>query len=300
MNKNAGLMMNSNIYTLFFKELKYGAHITALIGPSLMLVMTILTNNEINLIAITLAYLIPLVVYSYNYLSEMDDDLITNSEKVEYLKKRKKAVPHLLLIYSIIAVLLIAIMNNINIIIFLLIIVSGGILYTTIFKVLTRYIIGFKSIFTTALWAYYGTFFTIFLYALDIDLLVIFISILMFLKLFINAIFFDIKDIQSDKNNGLKTIPIILGKQKTTMVMNCINVLAVILLIVGIGIGALPAYAIVLSIFFIYTYYYVNKGKSADRQQLLNYTYVMSDAEYFFWPIVLIIGKIGFTYFPLL
>lgn len=289
--------MDINIYTLFLKELKYGAHITALIGPSLMLVMIILTNTEINLLALILAYIIPLIVYSYNYQSEMDDDLTTNSEKVEYLKNRKKKFPYLIHFYCIIAVILIAVMANINILMFLFIIVTGGILYTLIFKILTRYIVGFKSIYTTALWAYYSTFFIIFLYSMKVNLFTLFIFIFMFLKLFSNAIFFDIKDMQSDKNNGLKTIPIILGKEKTITIINIINVTSIILLIVGIYIGVFPTYTIALSIFFLYTYYYSNRGKNADQQQLLNYTYVMADAEYFFWPIVLIISKIVLTNF---
>jgi 4-hydroxybenzoate polyprenyltransferase len=284
--------MISNIYSVIKKEIVYGGHITALIGPSLLISMLILFNKEINIYAIIISYLIPLIVYSFNYQQEFKNDIITNPDKVEYLQSKNKIFPYLMLFYIGLSILILILLNNINILFFMLIIFTGGILYTIIFKVLTRNIPGFKSIYATFIWAYYGTFFAVFLYSLNFNYLIIIIFLFMFLKLFANAIFFDVKDIEADKNEGLKTIPIILGKNRTMTFINIINVISLILLLIGIITGELPIYSIVLALFFFYTYFYSNNGIKADIKTLLKYTYILADAEFFFWPIVLLISKI--------
>lgn len=290
-------MTHYGLLKLLTNEIKYGAHITALIGPSLMIVISILKDLQLNVYALALSYIIPLIVYTYDYQIARNKDVSTNKEKHEYLNIKNKVFPIIIIAYIAISIVLIMAIGNNKILLFILIIIIGGILYTTIFKVLTRYIPGFKSIYATGLWTYFGTFFCVFLYSMAIDLFIIFILIFMFIKLFANSIFFDIKDIESDGENKLKTIPIILGKDKTIKFINFINILSLITLIVGIWIGALPIYAIALSVFFIYTYYYSNKGRNSDKSQLLKHTYITADAEYFFWPIVLIISKIIYIKF---
>jgi hypothetical protein len=51
-------------------------------------------------------------------------------------------------------------------------------------------------------------------------------------------------------------------------------------------------YALSLLFTNLYVFYYLEKGKTADRNKLLKYTYIMADAEFLLWPIILILSKL--------
>jgi UbiA prenyltransferase family. len=186
---------------------------------------------------------------------------------------------------------------NYGFFIFSLIILTGGILYTLILKVLTKYIFCFKNLYVAGIWAYAGTFFILFYQSIDFTIFYYVIFVYIYVKIFINNVFFDIKDIESDKMKDLNTIPIKLGKDTTIHLLHILNIVSVIILIIAIYSGVLPLYAIFLLITNLYVLFYLEKGKAADYDGLLKYTYLMADAEFILWPIILIIGKIIFNYF---
>jgi 4-hydroxybenzoate polyprenyltransferase len=287
-----------NILRNLWDEFVYGAHLTALASAALVLSVIILLNIEINLLAIITAYLTTFIVYSFNYLKELDDDILTDPSKVSFLNQRINKYKFIISAYIILDIVLLllsfSIYGNFGFIIFILILLSGGILYTIVFKVLTKYIPGFKSIYCTGLWAYAGTFYVTFFYSETFSLFYGFMFIFMFMKLLINAIFFDIKDMNSDKKNGLKTIPILLGKSRTILLLTVFNILSLIILFYSVYANYIPTYGISLAIFSIYTEYYLLKGLTSDQKDIVKYTYVMADAEFIFWPLVIFIGKILF------
>ncbi|CAJ35356.1 UbiA family prenyltransferase [Methanocella arvoryzae] len=282
----------SRIISRFKNEVIYGGHITALIGPSLVLISIIILELPLNYYSLMVAYLIPLLVYSYNYQKELDIDEMTNSDKTHYLYERNRVFPLLFYTYLILTVVLSIMINSLSFLLFLAIIFTGGILYTVIFKRLASIVPAFKNIFSTAVWAYSGTFFNIFLYSLTLDAMFLFLFIFIYIKILINNIFFDIKDIATDKNEGLMTIPILLGKKNTYYFLTFLNLAALILLIYSVYTNVVPLYTLSLGIFFPYTQYYLIKGNTTAGKDLLNYTYIMSDAEFIFWPIALFMGKI--------
>lgn len=273
------------------KELIYGAHLTALGGPSFLITICLLKDLPINALGLVVAYIIPFIVYSVNYHFEKEKDLLTNNEKVEYLKNRQRYYPYTLLITLLLTASILLILNSIGLILYFIIITAGGLLYTLVFKVLTRTIPGFKSLYVASLWTYHAIFFTIFLYELEIDSFFIIMIAFVFLKLLVNVIFFDIKDLESDKQENYKTFPLLLGQKKTLLILHIINSLAFVVLFYGVFINVIPAYALVLSIFYVYTMYYLFKGRKAKKADLLRYSYIMADAEFVLWPIALYIGK---------
>jgi 4-hydroxybenzoate polyprenyltransferase len=290
--------MNNSIKNIFhnlWDEFVYGAHLTALASASLVLTVIILLNIPINILLIITAYLTTFIVYSFNYLKELEDDILTDPTKVSFLEKRKNRYKIIIASYILLNIILLClsfyIYHNFGFIIFILILLSGGILYTIVFKVLTKYIPGFKSIYCAALWAYAGSLYVAFFNSEAISTLYSFIFIYMFIKLLINAVFFDIKDMDSDKKNGLKTIPLLLGKSQTILILTILNLISIAILLKGIYSNYIPTYSISLALLSIYTEYYLLKGLQSDQKSIVRYTHVMADAEFIFWPIVLFIGK---------
>lgn len=276
------------------KEFIYGAHLTSFSATAIILSVNILLDLPINFLSLFIAYLITLLVYSYNYQSEADEDSSTNTEKSEFLRNRKKKYPYIFVINTSLIILLLLLLDNIYFIIFIFIILSGGLLYTIVFKTLTMTIPGFKSIYVSIILTYFGVFYSILLYSQQIDIMLIFLTWFIFLKLLINIVFFDLKDVESDISRKLKTFPILLGKSKTLFYLNLINFVTLATLAYCVYCGIFPIYSIVLAPFFIYTAYYLYKGKIVDQSNLLYYTYIMADAEFIFWPALLYISKFIF------
>jgi 4-hydroxybenzoate polyprenyltransferase len=222
-------------------------------------------------------------------------DIETDPDKVKYLHKRKEYYKYILFFYLLLTAIILVILNNIGLLGYFIIITAGGILYTIVFKELTRTVPGFKSFYVALIWAYHGTFFAVFFYNININILIFIIFTFIFLKSFVNVTFFDIKDIETDNKENLKTLPVIFGKYKTIIILYLLNTLSLILLLYCIYIEILPFYMISLSIFYIYTMYYLYKGRTAKKAELLKYSYIMADSEFILWPFILILGKIIFS-----
>ena len=119
----------------------------------------------------------------------------------------------------------------------------------------------------------------------------------LFIKGIINVIYFEIKDMSADKEDKLRTFPILLGINNTLVLLHILNLIALGILCYGVYANILPIYSISLVLFYFYTFYYLRKGNTTNNQELHKYTYLMVDGECIFWPIVLIISKILYLKF---
>jgi len=103
--------------------------------------------------------------------------------------------------------------------------------------------------------------------------------------------FFDIKDIESDGARGLKTLPVLLGREKTYKFLNALNIFSFIPLVAGVYLGIIPVFGLSLLGFYFYDLYYLRKAKFADGQSLRKISYTLADAEFILWPLVLLLGR---------
>ncbi|MGZ7108304.1 MAG: UbiA family prenyltransferase [Methanobacterium sp.] len=235
-----------------------------------------------------ISYLIPLIVYSYDYYKDIDKDIKNDSSRATYLKKKSKNYPYLLCFYIILLVSLLIIYSNLSLISLIMAIIIAGILYNYLFKDLTKKIPAFKNVYTAVTWAIGGAFFPFFYYSLQIDLAVIIMFVFIFFKCLIDIIFFDLKDVDNDKANGIKTLPVLLGKKSTINILHIVNVVSFIPLLLGIYFNIINFYAISLLIFCFYGYYYINKASSASSNELESTAYTLADSEFILWPLLLV------------
>jgi 4-hydroxybenzoate polyprenyltransferase len=235
------------------------------------------------------------MVYSYDYYKDMDKDKDTNIERAAHFNKKSQIYPYLMISYVIALTTLLIVFTNIMMISYILILITVGVLYTLGSKKLTQKIPAFKNIYTTLTWTLAGTFTIAFYYSIQINLTYILIFIFLFLKFLPNTIFFDLKDIKSDQREGLKTLPVILGKQKTLKILDILNLIAFIPLFIGIYLKLIPLFAASLIIFYFYSKYYLNKTNTIDNKELRMIGNTLADAEFIaWWPIVLLIGQLIF------
>jgi 4-hydroxybenzoate polyprenyltransferase len=302
---NIANSVNNKIYGLYShylalpknlrNEFIYGGYLTSLGCPAFVLSVSILLNTAVDWPVLLIAYLTPLIVYSYNYYGELEKDMGTNPERAAHLSKKVKLYPYILGAYISLLALLLILYANYVMIIFVLILLFCGIFYTVLFKNLTKQIPGFKGVYIASVWALAGAFFFNFHYSVNWDIFSVLMFLFIFLRGIINVTFFDIKDIASDRDQGLKTLPVILGKESTFKFLHGLNIFAFIPLLAGVYLGIVPAFALSLIIFYFYDDYYLKKAGVINNKGLRTISYILADAEFILWPVVLILGRALFS-----
>jgi 4-hydroxybenzoate polyprenyltransferase len=266
---------------------------------SLVLTFGLLRNDPFNLPLLAISYLIPLIIYSYNYYEEMDRDRLTKPDRTAYLEKRVKIYPFLISGYvASLATLMVLYGGQMwTLYVVVGILVAAGILYTVYLKRLTRYVTGFKTYFVTAEWALA----TVFLYTQYMERrpegfpLAIFGFV--FLKILVNAVFYDLKDIRSDGREGLKTIPVVLGWDGAIRLLYLFNLASAAMPVIGVLTGELPGSALVLIVFTMYDFYYLIHAERSGEEGMAPKDYAIADYEFILWPWAVGIGLVLLDWF---
>ncbi len=264
----------------------------ALGSPLLILSVSILLNTKCDVQIMAMSYLLPLIVYSYDYYKDLKKDNAVDSERTAFLSEKSKKYPLILTSYILTLIFLIFLFSNVKLTLFIMGLVVSGILYTTAFKGVTKKIPFFKNIYTAITWAMGGTFFLIFYYSMGITTPFLLIFLVIFIRILINIIFFDLKDIDADRNEGLKTLPAILGKKKSINFLHLLNMFSFLPILLGVYLGWIPNFALALLIFFFYVFYYIQKSENLEGDNLHRISHTMADSEFVMWPLVLIIAKL--------
>jgi 4-hydroxybenzoate polyprenyltransferase len=277
------------ILKLIFNEFIYGGHLISLVAPAFIFIGATLLEKDVDLKLLIISYLIALIIYRYNYYSEFAEDVLTNPDRSQYLKNKIKYYIFSIIICFLILIIFLIKYTDQRTILFSIFLSVGGIFYTRWFKKLTKKIIGFKNFYIAIFWTFL-TLLTCFYYSVFTWSFLI-LSIFVFLKSFINTIFFDIKDIEADKKENLKTIPVIFGKGGTLNFLQILNILSFLPLTIGLALNILPKFILVLFVFYFYEFYYLerSRNKNANIQKI---SYIIADGEFLLWPIGLIIGKL--------
>lgn len=107
------------------------------------------------------------------------------------------------------------------------------------------------------------------------------------MKLFVMAVAYDFKDISSDKNAGVRTLPVVMGEDGSKLVLHILNAVATVLILLFIYLGLLPFLGVVFVPAFIYQFFMI----SLVREDAPGWVYfIICDLEQFFWLVFLGIG----------
>ncbi len=185
-------------------------------------------------------FLMAFSVYSLNKISDIDEDAINMPERVNFVGNHKKLVIY----YSIASYtfsLYLAYINNPQSTLVLLVPIVANVLYSShIFQGVPRLkdIPLMKNVVTAVSWSTVATLLPALslmkkqdisspsielLPGIQIPLVVLVIFYFVFIKGFINTVLYDVRDVDGDIISGTKTIPVILGTQKTCFLLLGVN-----------------------------------------------------------------------------
>lgn len=274
-------------------EFIHGGHLIALGTAGIALSSMFLFDVIIRWEFFFIIYVGTLCIYNYDYYKDFVVDSLNNFDRTNYLKKTHKYRSMILTFYGGGFFCLLFYFGNVPSIVFGGLLLISGILYTYKCKKLTTRIVGLKSFYTAFSFSLSIIFTALYCaYPLN-SILFIFLGFV-FLQILLITSFCDIKDIDTDKKHNLITLPIYFGKDKFLLFLHILNLLSFILILTAVTLRAIPFFSIFLFFSYIYCFYFIQKAKDT-KTNLHRLTNVIVDAEYFFWPIFLFLGKIFIT-----
>jgi 4-hydroxybenzoate polyprenyltransferase len=284
------------IFRAAFEEYVYGGHIagTALLGIILTFgFLKAIQDNGPFLIdypLLVMAYFTPVIVYSYDHYRDLRQDMRCNPDRAHYLEKKERYYKYIILAYIVILFASIVVGDEPDwlVAIFITILVGGGLLYASTSKYFTKYVPAYKNIYVSLEWAVAGTFLFEVYNQSPISALTLLMFLFIFLKYMTNTIFCDLKDIDTDRERGLKTVPVMIGYENTIGVLCCLSGVALFPIVYGVSTGSLPAAVLLFTVFALYDLTYILSAyKNKGSCKLSTYGF-FADFEITLWPIIII------------
>lgn len=287
---STGLMLTSNVIKKFIiNEFVHGGHLVSLASSTIALSAMLLLNINIRWEFLMIAYLGTYCIYGYDHYKGINIDSSDNSTRTNHLKKYYRVIPFVLIAYSLAFFSLIAYFGNITSIFFGGLLLISSLFYTSKVKKITTKIVGFKNIYTSFSVSLLIIFTAVYC-SYPIGWLLFIIFAFLFLRLMIDTSFCDIKDMDTDKKLNLLTLPLYFGKQKFLSILHIINLVSFGLLLAAVVMHLVPGYWLLLGIFTIYCFFYIQKAKSPGTN-FQSLSSIVVDGEYLLWPMLLFAGK---------
>jgi 4-hydroxybenzoate polyprenyltransferase len=231
--------------------------------------------------------------YLFNRYKEYEIDEKSNPNRTKHIGKYNDKIPAIICSLVVLMIILLILYGNLKSIVFSFCIFLIGILYSIIVKKYTNKIIGLKNYFVALSFAS-----LLFLYSLytnsiiGTSLLIMFVVIA--LRVFSNTIFFDLKDIESDKKEKLKTFPVFLGINNSYTFLNFINVISLVPVIIGVILGFLPIYSLSLVLLIPFVLFYLDLSHKKPSV-LPTISYLYADGEYILWLLLILVFKFSWN-----
>lgn len=284
-------MKIKKILKTIWNEFIYGGHLQSLGSSSIIFLSANLLKINITWDILLISYLISYAIYLFNRFKEIEIDYLTNPQRTNYLKTYIYHTPIIIsfVIFVIIGALIY--FSNFWALIFGLFLILFGFFYTIFFKKLTKRIILFKNFYVSIAFSLMIPFLIIYyLYPLTNILIIssLILIIFVYCKAFMMQILLDVKDIESDKKEGLLTFPVVFGKEKTLNILKIISILstAPILLIYSLYFNIFPISILILLLTIPFNFYCFKLARQKNY-----FGYILGSGEFLFWSVLILISK---------
>ena len=287
--------MYSSITMKFLRYLAY-ANFWLAIGAGLSVWMLYLVvNSPINILAILSLFFVTFSIYNLNRHAENELDIINHPGRVAFIRRYSKYLFPVALVSYLITILL-SLIKSIEIFLLLLFPLVVVILYTanwvpnSLNLGFRRFkdIFIFKDVIVAFTWATTITFVGALYQSFAINNLILLFWSFLFLRFLVNVIVFDLRDIEGDSRQKVKTIPVVLGKKKTRKLLYLLNASIVFSFSYVTFMGLMPPVMHIINLVSgLYTHLYISYTKNNDINYLCD---VVVDGEYTVMWIAALIG----------
>jgi len=279
-----------------FKELVYGGHLLALGTASIAASCAIIVGRSPSILLLIMAYLFSYGAYMLNRGTEVTQDGVSNPQRTDFLQTRSRYLTAISGASFGVGYLIAATVNFVFLVA-LIVPLLLALVYTVGSKKLVTLIgakrlkekLLVKNIVISFGWSLIPL--LVGLFYQNIPIILLAFAPFIFLRLMSNTVFFDLRDVNADRDFGVRTIPVTYGTRKTYRLMMLFDVLSVAYVVALIAIHFFPTYSLIMISLPAYSLAYrwaslrpgVNLGFLCD---------FVADGEYLLWGPVMLFGKI--------
>ncbi|MFH1643518.1 MAG: UbiA family prenyltransferase [Patescibacteria group bacterium] len=269
-----------------WNEFIYGGHFQSLGAASIAIVSAMIFGVKITWDCFLTSYLMFYPLYLYNRCKEINIDYLTNPERTNHIKKYIQIIPTVLFLDLFFLAFLLIFFGNQTSLIFAFGLIVLGILYTTIFKKLTKKIVIFKNLYV-ALFFSSMVFFPVIYYEYEITPVIFIFALFTYLKALTMQVLLDVKDIETDNQEKLLTFPVIFGKEKTLKILNTTNIIIIIIMVaVNYCLNIFPRAITSFILIIPFHFYCIELIKKNNY-----FGYILVGGEFILWLLLFFITK---------
>jgi 4-hydroxybenzoate polyprenyltransferase len=277
------------------RELIQGGHLLALGTASIAAFCSFLLGKVPTVQLLLMAYLFSYGAYTLDRSVGLEKDELSNPTRTRYLMARKKILP--LIAAGCFAVgYTLAYLANLAFFLVLLVPLALSLAYSVGARKF-RGVLGASKLKEKLLVKNFVISFgwslipiLVGLYFSDLSLILVFVSGFVFIRLLVNTIFFDARDVASDAASGVKTIPVTYGMTTSFRLIALFDIASAAYIVLAVWLRFLPLYALVMVAFTAYSTLYRHSAlKNLGNMDFL--CDVVGDGEYVLWGAVLLLGR---------
>ena len=276
-----------------YKELVYGGHLLALGTSSMAATAAWVMGATPTWDLLLMAYLFSFGGYSINRISDFEQDAVSHPERTSYLKNRKGWLKGAAAVCFGLGYLL-SFFRSLLFFLGLLLPLFLALAYSVgsdrlkervgVSRLKEATLV--KNVTVSFGWSLVP--FLVGLYYSQLTVAVFAFAPFVFLRLMVNTIFFDQRDVGADASFGVKTLPVRMGMAASTRVMDVLDLASGVYLVAIVAARLVPLFAGALLVFVPYSFayrFYAASGKHRDSLRDL-----VADGEYVLWGVVTTIG----------
>jgi 4-hydroxybenzoate polyprenyltransferase len=278
-----------------YKELVYGGHLLALGTSSMAATVAIVLGKIPSWDLLLMAYLFSLGAYSINRISDFEQDAVSHPDRTAYLTGRRSALRGIAAGCFALGYVLALFRNPVFFIALMIPLVlavaysvGSGKMKSALGVSRLKEITLVKNVTISFGWSLVPV--LVGLYYLDVPAAVLGLAPFVFLRLMVNTIFFDQRDLDADAAFGVKTLPVKLGLAGSSRVMDVLDIASGAYIVGLVAIAVVPFFTLALLAFVPYSFAYRAYAKSGKHRDSLRD--LAADGEYLLWGVVTYIGHL--------
>lgn len=280
------------ILRFIFNEIFYNGHFQTWGSLAIVISAGQLLNIKITSDLLLIVYLSFYLLYLHDRYRCIEIDSLTNPKRSEHIKIIYKYIPTIIVAGLLALLSLLYYYGNIYSSVFVAAITALGFLYPLYFKNLTKKIVAFKNFYVSSVFSILVILPNIYYQIpLSNNLLVVLAIILVFtfLRGLMMQFFLDLKDIEGDKKEGLKTLGVLLGKENVFKIINAMNLftsLSLPILYFILPYSIFPSSVLFLVFLALWNFYFFNLAKNGNF-----IGFVLGSGEFIYWPLFVFVGE---------
>ncbi len=280
--------MSKKIIRFVKSEIIYGGHLLAMGAVGLIISFSLLLHKCFTWDYLMIVYLIVYNSYLFNRYKEREIDKLTNPERTRHFSKYALYTP---LISGCVFLIILAILYHIGKLDFLPwagFLFLGGMIYTLWLKRLTVHIPVFKNLVVALEWILAFILLPIYYPFFSFSLPFIILVGIIYLKVFILTSYFDVKDVQTDENFKLLTLPVIFHLKTSLWLLRILTVIFGIVITYSVYQEIIPSAALFLLLTLVFNWFIFRETEK--ERTSFSFLYFLASLEFIFWPILILMG----------